>query len=79
LTHDKKDHVIPIQADLLVGGNTIAGIERSINVDGLVSVIDCTKRILSPGFIDTHRHLWQTQLNDRHGNESLLGYIYNDS
>jgi len=77
LTHDKKDHVVPLEVDLLIEGSTIIKIERNINVDGPVSVIDCTNKILSPGFVDTHHHLWQTQLKGRHGNESLLDYIYN--
>jgi cytosine/adenosine deaminase-related metal-dependent hydrolase len=76
LVHDKHDHVIPMRSDLLVEGNKIIKIEKSIKVDASVSIIDCTNKIISPGFVDTHHHLWQTQLKGRHGNESLLDYIY---
>jgi cytosine/adenosine deaminase-related metal-dependent hydrolase len=32
-------------------------------------------KIISPGFVDTHHHLWQTQLKGRHANELLLEYM----
>lgn len=28
-----------------------------------------------PGFIDTHHHVWQTQLKGRHANQTLLNYF----
>ncbi|KAJ6531061.1 hypothetical protein B0H19DRAFT_1327052 [Mycena capillaripes] len=37
--------------------------------------IDCTGKIISPGFIDTHHHVWQTQLKGRHANDLLLEYM----
>jgi cytosine/adenosine deaminase-related metal-dependent hydrolase len=33
--------------------------------------------IVSPGFIDTHHHVWQTQLKGRHANQTLLEYLPN--
>ncbi|TVY89695.1 hypothetical protein LAWI1_G004575 [Lachnellula willkommii] len=39
------------------------------------TVIDCSDTIISPGFIDTHRHLWQTQLKGKYGDDLLSDYI----
>ncbi|WP_406186987.1 amidohydrolase family protein [Streptomyces sp. NBC_01006] len=47
--------------ELLVGGDTIAAVGHDLNVDDAV-VIDCAGAILSPGFVDTHRHAWQAPL-----------------
>ena len=38
-------------------------------------VIDCTGKIISPGFIDTHHHLWQTQSKGSHADQLLLDYL----
>lgn len=48
-------------ADLLVEGETITAIGSDLNRDG-AAVVDATGTILTPGFVDTHRHAWQTQL-----------------
>ncbi|KAJ7706690.1 hypothetical protein B0H17DRAFT_1156326 [Mycena rosella] len=79
LLHDEEDHVTPVRADILIIGNKIAEIAPSISppspspdaVD-----IDCTGKIISPGFVDTHHHLWQTQLKGRHADDLLLDYMY---
>ncbi|OAR23719.1 amidohydrolase [Streptomyces sp. ERV7] len=48
-------------ADLLVEGDTITAIGTGLDRDGAV-VVEATGTILTPGFVDTHRHAWQTQL-----------------
>jgi cytosine/adenosine deaminase-related metal-dependent hydrolase len=30
---------------------------------------------LSPGFVDTHHHMWQTQLKGRHADDLFLDYM----
>jgi cytosine/adenosine deaminase-related metal-dependent hydrolase len=75
LLHDSNDHVIPTKSDLLIVGNKIAKIAPEIIPEEGTEVIECTDKIVSPGFIDTHRHLWQTPLKGRHANELLLGEI----
>jgi imidazolonepropionase-like amidohydrolase len=44
-------------AEILVEGNRIAKIERSVGRPPGARVIDLSERTMSPGFIDTHVHL----------------------
>lgn len=55
------DHGVLLGADLLVEGDTIAAIGPGLSRDGAV-VVDAADTILAPGFVDTHRHAWETQL-----------------
>lgn len=76
LLHLPDDHVIAKRRDVLVRGNYIVAIEDNIpQTEEDTTVIDCSDTIISPGFIDTHRHLWQTQLKGRHGDDLLSDYI----
>lgn len=85
LVHDENDHVVPTRADLLVEGNTITKIEKDIpapqpsparaGAGAGVRVMDCTSKIVSPGFISTHAHLWQSQLKGLHPNHTLVEYM----
>ena len=47
-------------ADVLVDGTTIAEIGRGLTAGPDANVIDGRNRIVMPGFVDTHRHTWQT-------------------
>lgn len=67
--------VIAVKRDLLVMGDRIARIEQGIAAQTGMTVIDCAGKIVSPGFIDTHHHLWQTPLKGRHGDHSVLDYM----
>ena len=78
LTHDETGHVVPRTADLLIQGSVIADINESLSSSG-ATVLDCSGKIISPGFIDTHHHVWQTQLRGTHPDETLLEYLYTGS
>jgi cytosine/adenosine deaminase-related metal-dependent hydrolase len=73
--------VRPVQADLLVVDDRIARISPNIELPGdlaatyQVTTVDCHRKIVTPGFIDTHHHLWQTQLRGRHGDHTVLDYM----
>ncbi|CVK85967.1 related to cytosine deaminase and related metal-dependent hydrolases [Fusarium mangiferae] len=71
------DHVIPLKNhSLLIEGNKIARIAPHIYPPSeSTEVIDCSAKIISPGFVDTHHHVWQTQLKGRHADHSLLEYM----
>jgi cytosine/adenosine deaminase-related metal-dependent hydrolase len=75
LVHDEEDHVHSLKADLLIEGKIISKIEPNISVSASTQIIDCTNKILTPGFIDTHHHVWQTLLKGRHGDDMLLDYF----
>ena len=80
LVHDENDHVKPhYNTDLLIEGDTIAAIGNDLALpppsQANIRIIDCTDKIVCPGLVDTHHHLWQTQLKGRHADESLLEYF----
>src|SRR5581483_1687878 len=60
LTQDKALGDIP-QGDILVEGSRIASIAPSIRADG-AEIIDAGGMIALPGFVDSHRHTWQSLL-----------------
>ncbi len=60
--HGDDDRLSSVRADVLVEGNAISKIEPSIAAPEGCDVIDCTDKIISPGFVDTHRHMWETAL-----------------
>ncbi|CAL9517390.1 Melamine deaminase [Streptomyces sp. enrichment culture] len=48
-------------ADLLVEGDSIAAVGPDLDAGDAVAV-DAVGTVLSPGFVDTHRHAWEAQL-----------------
>lgn len=79
LQHQPDDTVAVLHnTDVLIKGNRIAeiGVDVPAPVGGSVETIDCTDKLLSPGMIDTHNHLWLTQTKGRHAEQTLYEYIY---
>jgi cytosine/adenosine deaminase-related metal-dependent hydrolase len=61
-------------ADVLLDGEHIAEVGPSLRADDC-EVIDAAGMIVSPGFVDTHRHVWQTQLRGVAADWSLFDYV----
>jgi len=49
-------------ADVLIEGNRIAEVRPNINASA--TVIDAANTIVMPGFVDTHRHIWEGPLRN---------------
>src|SRR5690349_18333116 len=48
-----------VRGDVLIEGSQIAAVATALDVPG-AEVVDATGKIVMPGFVDTHRHTWQT-------------------
>jgi 5-methylthioadenosine/S-adenosylhomocysteine deaminase len=73
VTQDDKQHIYQ-QTDLLITGHTITAIGKHMDVDD-AEVIDASKMIVIPGFIDTHRHVWESILRGAAIDFSLMEYL----
>jgi cytosine/adenosine deaminase-related metal-dependent hydrolase len=61
------------EGDVLIDGDKIAAVGRNLRAPG-AAVVDARDRIVMPGFVDTHHHLFETALR------SFLadGLLFND-
>ena len=62
------------QADVLIEGTKIAAVGPNLNA-GDAEVIDASDMIVMPGFIDTHRHIWEGILRNI-APDALLGEYF---
>ena len=62
------------RGDILVEGSKIAAIAPSIPADD-AEIVDATNRIAIPGFVDTHRHTWESLLRATGPDWSLAQYF----
>jgi 5-methylthioadenosine/S-adenosylhomocysteine deaminase len=61
------------QADVLVEGGKISAVRPNISAPN-AEVIDASKSVVMPGFVDTHRHMWQGFLRNVLPDGSLQDY-----
>jgi 5-methylthioadenosine/S-adenosylhomocysteine deaminase len=60
--------------DVLIEGDRIAEVAPAVEADD-AEVIDATGCIVIPGFIDSHRHTWETVIRGIAPDVSLAGYF----
>ena len=61
------------KGDILIEDGRIAAVQPSIEADA--EVIDASGRIVIPGFVDTHRHTWETAIRSCAPNATLDDYF----
>jgi 5-methylthioadenosine/S-adenosylhomocysteine deaminase len=64
--------------DVLIEDGAIKAVGSKLDGSG-AEVIDDSDCIVSPGFVDTHRHMWQTQLAGLMSDHTLVrlqGSVY---
>lgn len=62
------------RADVLIEGSKISAVKPNISAPN-AQVIDAKNSIVMPGFVDTHRHMWQGTLRNVLPDGSLDDYI----
>jgi cytosine/adenosine deaminase-related metal-dependent hydrolase len=62
------------RGEVLIDGARIAAVAPSLAVTDC-EVVEAAGTIVSPGFVDAHRHVWQTQLRGVAGDWSLFDYF----
>lgn len=60
-------------ADILIDNGRIVQVGTGLT-DAAAETIDASQHIVIPGFVDTHRHMWQTQLRGTMRDATLLDY-----
>jgi cytosine/adenosine deaminase-related metal-dependent hydrolase len=71
-----------MQADVLIEGGKIAAVGPNLSAEG-AEEISAENMIVMPGFIDTHRHLWEGILRNigtdipLEGEKSYLAFVLN--
>src|ERR1700748_916345 len=55
------------RGDVLIDGDTIAAVGTGLEArsTGDTAVIDATGKIVIPGLVDSHRHVWQSAIGGR--------------
>lgn len=64
---------------VLIEGDQITSVFDTASPSGIPSdteLVDCTNKIITPGFIDTHRHGWQTVFKTMASNTTLAEYAF---
>ena len=52
-----------VEADVLIDDGIISEVGSSLRARG-AEVVDAADTIVMPGFVDAHRHLWQSLVGD---------------
>ncbi|QHC25625.1 amidohydrolase family protein [Streptomyces sp. GS7] len=61
--------------DLLLRDGVIAAVGQRLDAPDGARVLDARGRIVLPGFVDLHNHLWQSSIRGGCSNEDLYGWM----
>jgi 5-methylthioadenosine/S-adenosylhomocysteine deaminase len=61
-------------ADVLLVGDKIAAVGKHLREDG-GRIVDATGKIVMPGFVDVHNHLWQSLIRGCQADQDLIGWL----
>jgi cytosine/adenosine deaminase-related metal-dependent hydrolase len=70
------DELGDLQGDVLVRDGRIAAVGHGLAFEGAL-VIDGTNKVVIPGFVNSHIHLWQTVIKGCGGDYSFGDYLQN--
>jgi 5-methylthioadenosine/S-adenosylhomocysteine deaminase len=62
------------EADVLFEGDTLAAVGKGLE-PGDATVVDATGKIVMPGFVNVHDHLWQTLIRGCATDQDLYGWL----
>ncbi|MFG1667747.1 amidohydrolase family protein [Streptomyces sp. Y7] len=74
VTVDPSGDVLP-ETDVLVRGTSIAAVGRDLPAPADAAVIDASGSLLLPGFVDTHRHMWQSAFRGVGADWTISNYL----
>jgi len=61
-------------ADVLFEQDTLVAVGKGLDA-GNATVLDATGKIVMPGFVDVHNHLWQTLIRGCSADQDLYGWL----
>jgi 5-methylthioadenosine/S-adenosylhomocysteine deaminase len=61
-------------ADVLLVGDKITAVGKHLREDG-GRIVDATGKIVMPGFVDVHNHLWQSLIRGCQADQDLIGWL----
>ena len=64
------------QADVLVQDGRIAAVGTGLAVPAGARVLSARGRLVAPGFVDTHHHLWETTLRGAASEWSIVDFLW---
>ena len=74
ITSARAGEVLPDTDILIAADGTIEAIGPALDASG-TDVVDLAGRIVLPGFVDTHRHTWQSVVRNVASDWSLTEYL----
>lgn len=63
------------RADILIDDGQVVALGPDLDVGEVGQRIDASQLIVLPGFVDTHRHTWQTAIRHSYGDADPLTYF----